>query len=122
MIPPKLPRPPACDTAAANFPPQCMVMGADITGWDIPSISVNLVCSIFSPGQWWLAGLSLVESIFLSVARFGMASTIISLFQDVKSVAMGSVSSISCSGLGLCEDASIPSKNLELFHIFGLGT
>lgn len=45
-VPPKQPSPPAADTAAASVPPLCRAMGADITGWASPNISVNLVCNM----------------------------------------------------------------------------
>lgn len=45
-VPPKQPSPPAAETAAASVPPLCKAMGADITGWASPNISVNLVCNM----------------------------------------------------------------------------
>lgn len=45
-MPPKEPNPPAAETAAARVPPLCSAIGADITGYERPNISVNLVRNI----------------------------------------------------------------------------
>jgi hypothetical protein len=45
-IPPNEPSPPAAETAPASRPPLCSAIGADITGYVSPNISVNLVRSM----------------------------------------------------------------------------